>query len=240
MKPTVAREDSVSRVVRESLGIRPCILEALRMGVVNYSALARMLQSDVERRLGRKVTLSAIKMAVTRLAKEEEGRKAIIERRLVSVISKSSLTLVDDIAVVTLWEKEALKIMPKIFRAAEKARFFQMTQGVGHVTLILDTVTFQALARDIPKEAIETIIENQSAVVLTSPREIIETPGVLSYLTTLLASEGINITQVISCHTDSIFVVDKSDSLKAYTALIELIERFRHACLERACGTRPK
>ncbi len=220
---------SVSRAVREALALRPCVLESIRLGIVNYSALARKLKEDIEKRLGRKVNTSSIKMAIVRLAREEALRRASLEERLVSVISKSSLTLVDDITVVTLWEKEALKMMDKIFSKAEKARFFQMTQGIGHVTLIMDTETSDELLQEAPREAIEAVIEEQAAVILTSPKEIIYTPGVISYLTTLLASKGINITQVISCHTDSIFVVSKSDSIQTYTVLSELIGRFRSA-----------
>jgi len=221
------RKGNVSRAVREALLLRPCMLEAVRYGVVNFSALARFLKGDIEENLGREVNVSSIKMALVRLSREEAQQRAVIEKKLTNVVAGSSITLVDDVVVITLWEKEALKYMSKFFEKAEKARFFQMTQGVGHVTLMLDAATCKELLEEVPRESIEAILKDQTAIIMTSPREIVDTPGVISYITTLLSSKGINITQIISCHTDSIFVVSKKDSIQAYLTLTELINKFR-------------
>lgn len=227
------KKASISRAVREALTVRPCVVEALKMNIVNYSALARFLIDDVEKRVGTKVNLASVKMAIVRLARYEAAQKESLEKSLIQVIGASSLTFVDDIVVMTLWEKGAYKMMSKLFEKAEKARFFQITQGVGHMTFIADNNVYEELRQEIPSNFIEAVIENQTAIVMTSPREILETPGVVSYVTSMLSSKGINITQFISCHTDSIFVVNKQDAIQVYMILNELIEKFRRIMREQ-------
>ncbi|RLE83723.1 MAG: hypothetical protein DRJ67_11730, partial [Thermoprotei archaeon] len=57
---------SVSRAISEILLSKPVILAALELGVVNYSALARLLKEEVEERLGRRVSDTSVKMAIIR------------------------------------------------------------------------------------------------------------------------------------------------------------------------------
>ena len=39
---------SVAQVVRETIRMRPSVMDALKLQIVNYSALARILQSEIE------------------------------------------------------------------------------------------------------------------------------------------------------------------------------------------------
>ncbi|RLE99359.1 MAG: hypothetical protein DRJ63_05670 [Thermoprotei archaeon] len=39
----------------------------------------------------------------------------------------------------------------------------------------------------------------------------------------VLAHHGVNITQFISCHTDTILIINRREALKAYTVLEKLI-----------------
>ena len=222
-----SREPSVSNVVREIVRLRPFLLDALRAKIVNYSALARALRGEVEERLGRKVSIAAIKMALIRLAESEERRMCSVEERIGHVIAGSTLTLIDDIAVLTLKGRGFIKYTPLLARWAERARFFQLTHGLDQVSLVVDLETLEKILSDIPRENIEELIGDQSAVVMISPPDIITTPGVVSYVTSIVAMRGINVTQFISAHKDTIFVVSKRDSLEVYRLLKELIERFR-------------
>jgi len=65
--------------------------------------------------------------------------------------------------------------------------------------------------------------ENCVVIVIHSPVELEVTPGVVAFLTSLLAEQNINIIEFISCWTDTIIVVDKKDSLKTYEVLSNVI-----------------
>ncbi|HDO19617.1 MAG TPA: hypothetical protein ENG74_02695 [Thermoplasmatales archaeon] len=48
-------------------------------------------------------------------------------------------------------------------------------------------------------------------IIIRSPKDIENTPGVLSYIYSLFAENGINIVETMSCWTDTILVVDEKD-----------------------------
>ena len=77
---------------------------------------------------------------------------------------------------------------------------------------------------DLP-ERISTLVkhDNCTMIVVNSPEELENTPGVVAFLTTLLAEQNVNIVEFISCWTETVIVVDKKDSLKAYEALTNLV-----------------
>jgi len=58
---------------------------------------------------------------------------------------------------------------------------------------------------------------------------MVQVQGVVAYLTYLMAYSGeINITQIMSCYTDTIFVVDRINALKAYDLIEERIYFLRN------------
>jgi hypothetical protein len=73
-------------------------------------------------------------------------------------------------------------------------------------------------------------LETQSAITLISPRQIITTPGVINYISSLMYRAGVNLTQIVSCYTDTIMIVDKKDSINAMKALQESIAFNRRLC----------
>ena len=221
------REVSVSRAVRELLRSRPILLETLYLGVVNYSALARYLRGEVEARLGKRVSEATVKMAVIRFSEEFSREQRSVEQSILNIIARSSLSLIDDIGLLTLRAGEPLSLLLMILEAVTRPRFLQLTQGVSTLTVVADVETVERIMELVDEKQIETVYRNQAAVVLISPKEIIETPGVLSYLTTLLALSGVNLTQIISAHTDTILVIQRDKALSAYRVLSEAIEKAR-------------
>jgi len=221
------REGSVSRAVRELLRSRPILLETLYLGVVNYSALARYLRGEVEARLGKRVSEATVKMAVIRFSEEFSREQRSVEQSILNIIARSSLSLIDDIGLLTLRAGEPLSLLLMILEAVTRPRFLQLTQGVSTLTVVADIETVERIMELVDERQIETVYRDQAAVVLISPEEIIETPGVLSYLTTLLALSGVNLTQIISAHTDTILVIQRDKALSAYRVLSEAIEKAR-------------
>jgi len=50
-----------------------------------------------------------------------------------------------------------------------------------------------------------------------------ETPGLLARLAAVLSTRGINIVQAMSCYTDTIFVLDRSDMSRAIEAFSKVL-----------------
>jgi len=215
----------VARAVQELLLSKPALLAALSMGVVNYSALARSLKGEVERRLGREVSEAAVKVALIRF--REHLSRSIAGESVVKIVAESSTSLVDDVGLLTVRAGDPVALAPLL--SGVRARLLQITQGVHTLTVVTDTDVLEGLLRRLDPRVVEAVYRDQAAVILVSPRDIITTPGVMAYLTTLLAVNGINITQVISTHTDTLFILGRREAVEAYSLLRRAIDEARRA-----------
>lgn len=224
----------MSRVVRELLLSKPALLAALSMGVVNYSALARALKGEVERRLGGEVSEAAVKVALIRFREELSG--ALASEEVLRVVAESATTLVDDVGLVTVRAGDPLAFAPLL--SGVKARLLQITQGIHTLTIVTDMEVLEGLLKKVDPRIVEAVYTDQAALILVSPREIITTPGVMAYLTTILAFNGINVTQVISTHTDTLFILDREKAVEAYTLLRRAIDEARAALQASSSGRR--
>ena len=55
--------------------------------------------------------------------------------------------------------------------------------------------------------------------VIASPEDIEETPGVFSYLSSMLSDRSINVLEAMSCWSETLFVVAEKDIAKVLEAL---------------------
>jgi len=63
------------------------------------------------------------------------------------------------------------------------------------------------------------VTENLAEVTLKSSEDVENTPGVIAYLSTLLAENGINIIETMSTWTDTLFVIEDKDIAKVMELL---------------------
>ncbi|HII67896.1 ACT domain-containing protein [Thermococcus sp.] len=220
-------KQSITKVVKDLVITKPAIRECMILDVVNYSALARLLLEELEGK-GIKTTAGAVKMALIRIGEELRGERRFFEKQIKDVIARTVIGLQSDLTVVTAEKGALLNRIEKLSKVMEKARFFQLTQGVETFTIVISSEEKEEIIK-LLKERIVDLTEEQTAIILISPEEIIETPGIVAFVTSALSSNGVNITQVISCHKDTIFVLDREVAPKAYQILEELILKMRKA-----------
>ena len=187
---------STAQLVRDTLQMRPSLLDALKMKVVNYSALARLLQKEID-----EGSLEAVKAAVIRVAEELEADKSTREEAVRSILKKSKVRLQDKIAVLISPKKLDL---PYIVTA-------YLTDSYVY---IVDQTT---LKKEVPKNV--NIQRNLIALILLSPPIVETTPGFVSFITQLLASHNLNIVEFISCATNTIIILNSKDALIAFSLL---------------------
>lgn len=190
------RTKSVAQLVRETIQKRPSLLDALKMQIVNYSALARMLQAEIG-----EGSLEAVKAAIIRVSDEMETEIGLQEERILSILRESVVRLQDKIAVII--SPEMLDI-PYLVTA-------YLTDSYVYV------VDQTKLRNELPDYA--QVTSNLVALILISPPRVEETPGFVALITGLLASREINIVEFISCSTNTIIVLDGGDALNAFSLL---------------------
>ncbi|MGD0257101.1 MAG: hypothetical protein ABSB90_04385, partial [Thermoplasmata archaeon] len=62
-----------------------------------------------------------------------------------------------------------------------------------------------------------------AAIAVHSPETILETPGVLAFLSGSLYRAGLNCLELMSLHLESTFVVRQADALATFRVLSDLI-----------------
>jgi len=188
------RTKSVAQMVRETIQMRPSLLDALNMKIVNYSALARMLQTDIG-----EGSLEAVKAAIIRVADEISTDRRLQEVRVQSILKESKVRLQDKIAVLI----SPIRLdVPHIVTA--------------HLTDSYVYIVDQTTLKDKSLDMVQ-VTSNLVALILLSPERVEVTPGFVAFITQLLASRSINI--VISCSTNTIIILDTPDALHAFSLL---------------------
>ena len=185
--------------VRNYLRNKPYLLEALEKGIVNLSELARQIQQELKAG-----NTTATKAALRRFAEELSKHKQKREEKVLSILKKSGIAVYDRKSVIITAKEIAAKGGMKV-------------DLPGKYVYLLDRA-------ELP-ERISTLVkhDNCTMIVVNSPEELENTPGVVAFLTTLLAEQNVNIIEFISCWTETVIVVEKQDSLKAYEALTNLV-----------------
>ncbi|MEB3851955.1 MAG: ACT domain-containing protein [Desulfurococcales archaeon] len=209
--------DSVASLVRRIVERDPCAWYCLGEGIANLSAMARVIAARIRDETGVEPSIAAVKMALSRLSRARSKGRMLED--IARVIGGSTIVIQDRVAVATIPREE----LPRLLEEAGdllRARFFQVTQSLRVATIVLSEEDLPRL-RSVYPDA--DVIEGQAAIVLISPEEIVETPGVVALITNYLAYHGINITQIISCSLDTIIVLDSRDVSRAFTALHQLI-----------------
>jgi aspartokinase len=190
------RTKSVAQMVRENIQMRPSLLDALNMKIVNYSALARMLQTDIG-----EGSLEAVKAAIIRVADEISTDRHLQEARVQSILKESKVRLQDKIAVLI----SPIRLdIPHIVTA--------------HLTDSYVYIVDQTTLKDKSLDMVQ-VTSNLVALILLSPERVEVTPGFVAFITQLLASRSINIVEFISCSTNTIIILDTPDALHAFSLL---------------------
>ncbi|MEM3640311.1 MAG: ACT domain-containing protein [Candidatus Bathyarchaeia archaeon] len=186
---------TIAQEVRNHLKNKPYVLEALEKGIVNLSELSRQIQKELKID-----NLVAIKAALRRFSEEMQKRKHKREEKVLNLLKESTITLHDGNSVVVT--SKPLETEDRI-KVNLGGKFVYLTDknSLGKINGVLQKH------------------ENCVMIIIHSPAELEATPGVVAFLTSLLAEQNINIIEFISCWTDTIIVVEKKDSLKTYEVL---------------------
>jgi len=190
---------TIARNVRSHLQNKPYLLEALEKGIVNLSELSRQVQKELKID-----NTSAVKAALRRFSEELQKHKQKREEKVLQILKRSGIAVYDRKSVmITSTEMDTESGMK--------------VDLLGRFVYLLDR-------GDMP-ERINALVkhDNCTMIVMHSPEELEATPGVIAFLTALLAEQNVNIIEFISCWTETIIVVEKKDSLKAYEVLSNMV-----------------
>jgi hypothetical protein len=209
--------------VKEHLRTRPFLEEALNEGLINISALSRMLKDDIEESLGESVNEGAIIMAIKRMEISVDLKvkhklsaylkslgDTVVRSGLVDYTVKNSATLL----------KSQANFLSEI--SEENIGFNAISRGVNETTIVISKSSEEMLLRCFKNEVIAQKRDNLASITLQLPDTNNQIYGVYYFLFKSLAEWGINVIEVISTTNEVSIIVDDSDIERTFSVLNRL------------------
>jgi len=209
-------EKTTTEVTIEYIKEHPDIKSCLKKGLINYSSLSRMIAKELE--IEKKTSKEAILISARRF-REKIKKEEVYEHRIRELLSKSEIELRNKIIVFILdkdFNPDFIDGFQKKIRK-ESGTFF-LLEGSGNYTLITQE-KYEAIIEPKLKNSIIQKTKNLALVNFKSPKEIEHIYGVVAYITSLFAENGVNILEFLSCWTDTLFIIKAEDANKTLSFL---------------------
>lgn len=183
---------------------RPFMKEMLKYDLVNYSRFARKLCRDI---FNSQSKYYAVRAALMRMAPRIRKREGDMEGKVLEVLKRTKLTIKSKVAVV-------------ISSAPLGIDAISHVKSGEYYTYIAEQ---HEVSRVLRSRSIISVEQDQNLFILSSSPAIETTPGVISNILYLLATEGINVSEFISAYTDTLLVIKEADTSRAYDILSSLL-----------------
>ncbi len=211
---------SITQRVARLIGQDPILRGALDREIVNMNGLARYLIERHDLDASEQAVVSAIRRYDddTALEKRHETAREVIQRSL-------DVTVTSNITRVTLdktKEKQGAVEQATGLVDYEHGEIMLVIQGEQKIKLLFNEKNKHTVLDvfDTPES-----VHNQIAEIsIQLPDDAMQTPGVLSLLSTELMLQGINIVETMSCLPEMLFFVDQDDVTEAYDTLFSLTQ----------------
>jgi hypothetical protein len=210
---------TVSEVIEQQVAAAPFLEDALALGILNLSALARRLRPRVEEALHKEVSDAAVMMALKRLEPRFAGKTAAVIRVLRHM---GELTVRSSLVEFTFRNSETILERQRELLAAIHRRsdaFLTVTQGVLEVTIIASAAFTRKIEEVFASEKTLSRLDNLSAINIRLPKETVQTPGVHYVLLKQLAFADINVVEVVSTFTELTVVLSHQEVDRAFSVL---------------------
>lgn len=197
----------------------PSLEIALAKNLISYSKLARYLNEEVEKELGRKVNDTAIIVAIKRLKEKSEY---IFERK--KVFYANELNTTSNLMEFTIGKTSQLSyIMKRLYEISElqEGCILNVIHGNHQTTLVFSERIEKKVKGILKDEKSISEIKNLAQISIIFDEKMYETPGFIVYILKELSWNNINLIEVISTHTELEIIIEKEHLTRVY----ELIQK---------------
>lgn len=212
---------TISEVVVDLLTRNHPVYQHIRMGLINYHALAARIKPTVDRITGRDVNVNTIVVIIKRFS---DAQSKLGLPPTMSVLRNSKMTLSSGMVDVTINPKreafinELKRLVELSTELNERPHIFPL---VSSIKIIADANDYEkvkaALKGRYPlKPRMKTV-----KITIDLSEEAEKSPGIAAYITDLLYRNGINIIDAFLGYEDIILILGESDGPRAYTILEE-------------------
>ncbi len=216
IKSTTQPQKSTTELTKEFIKEHPAIKSCLGMGLINYSALSRHIAKELG--IEKKTSMEAILVAARRFQLELGKDRRQVEQ-IKNLLARSEVELRNKITVLIVEKSFDVEQINSIHQNIHKDHNpFYFLEGSDNYTIITTDKYLPLLEVKLRGKILKKH-HNLALIMFKSAKEIESQLGVIAYLTSLFAENGVNIVEFLSCWTDTLFVINTKDVPKALAFL---------------------
>ena len=197
---------TTTKMTEDYIKMHPSIKDCLKKGVLNYSALSRLISKELN--IENKTSKEAILVASRRY--RDRLNNDYLENEILELFKNSRLEIKNKISVLivkkNIYYEELIEIEKKIKN--EQGIFFTI-EGTKTITIIVQDQDKILIEKKLGKN-ISSKKGNLSLIIIYSPG-IERTPGSVAFLTGLFFENGINIVEIMSTCNDTLIIVESKE-----------------------------
>ncbi len=191
--------------VNEFLTANTDIKRFLRMGIINQSALARIIMKEFSIN-----NFDAVLAAIKRFRFNYQEMDLKIE-----ILKKSNLEMAMGLSIIVIKRSYSnLKIITNIIINRKKLNSLKIIDTGEGFAILVEDVLLPEIKRYVPVEQILKINNNLGELIIKSNEIIERAAGFVNYITSLLSE--MNILHIISFYTDTIIILEKHNLTRAF------------------------
>jgi hypothetical protein len=204
-------EKTTNELTIEFIKEHPDIKNCLKKGLINYSSLSRYIAKELN--IGNKTSIEAILIAARRF-KDKLKNELENDKMVKKLFSDSEIEIKNKINVFIISKDSQIDYLDLLQKKIRKASgTFWLFEGTDNYTII----TQDKYAAELENKLKNNIIKHHkklSVIIFKTSKEIEELKGVVAYITSLFAENGVNIIEFFSCWNDTVFVIDSNSVSK--------------------------
>jgi hypothetical protein len=217
---------TVPDAVQEIITGNPSLYQCLKMKVLNYNAVAKMIQDEVTAMVGKPVNPNTIVAAIIRFSNSLEKEKP---ETPFEVLGEAKLDLVTGVSDMTIScpAEEQYELVEKILNIASRGNYsVRINQFPTFIKVTTDSSELEQKIRAMKKEELRTAGGGRHAElhVKLSPETMLA-PGIMAFVTDLLFRNGISAVNGFFADEDIILTLDETYASRAFESLRREISR---------------
>jgi hypothetical protein len=197
---------TVNALTREYIKKRPSIKDCLAKGLINYSALSRLIKTELK---SKEITKAAILIAARRF-REEIGSEELTEEMIMRLLRNAEIEIKNKVFVMVVEKSLNERILELEQEIKKEQGLFYLIEGSTTVTIISSERYFGRIKNLLRRNIIEAS-QNLVMIIVKSSPQIETLSGVVSFIYSLFADQGINLVETMSCWTDTMIVIEEKD-----------------------------
>jgi len=212
---------TITKTVIDLISRNHPVYQHIRMGLINYHALAARIKPTVDRITGRNVNVNTIVVIIKRFS---DAQSKLGLPPAISVLRNSKMTLSSRVVDVTIYPKresfisELKKLVEISTELNERPHIFPL---VSSIKIIADTNDYEKLKTALKARYPLKPRTKTAKITIRLSEDAKKFHGIAAYITDLLYRNGITIIDAFIGYEDIILILDESDGPRAYMILEE-------------------